>query len=67
MNLQPMTLRQAKMLAKKTQGAFSCNIAARDCEAPFYGLSTVFMFHGRVLVFAPWQWETPRRAVQVSH
>ena len=61
--MTPITLRQAKIMAKKTHGAFSCNILAPN---GFYGLSTCFMFHDRFMVFAPWQWEAPRRSVQVS-
>jgi hypothetical protein len=58
--MKPITLRQAKMMAKKTNAPFSCNILAQN---GFFGLSTVFMFHDRFIVLAPWQWETPRQSV----
>jgi hypothetical protein len=51
-----MTLRQAKMYAKKVGTAFSCYI---DAPNGFYGLSTVFMFHDRVCIYAPHLWERP--------
>jgi len=53
-----MTLRQAKIFAKKVDAPFSCYI---DAPNGFYGLSTVFMFRGRVLIFAPHKWDPPAR------
>ncbi len=53
-NLAKITLRQAKALALKADGPFSCDISARECEAPFYGLSTVYAAFGRAYIVAPW-------------
>lgn len=56
-----LTKRQAKMLAKKADGPFSCDISARECEAPFFGLSTVFMLNGNVWIVGPSGWVGPAR------
>ena len=49
-----LTVRQAKMFAKKADGPFSCFI---DAPNGYYGLSTVVVLWSKVYIMAPHKWD----------
>jgi hypothetical protein len=55
--LVPTTVRQARKLADRYDGPFSCFVSAPN---GFYGLSTVVTAFGHTLIVPPYNWDKPR-------